>query len=69
MTTHTFIAQDAAGTRCTIKVIRNEETQGASLGAGAVYQLEDGTPVQRVDNDTFKVIGTGAYISLVREHQ
>lgn len=69
MSTHTFIAQDAAGTRCTIKVIRNEETQGASHSAGAVYQLEDGAPVQRVDNDTFMVIGTGAYISLVRENQ
>lgn len=65
MSTHTFIAQDVAGSRCTIKVTRNEETRGA----GAVYQLDDGTPVQRVDNDTFKVIGTGAYISLVRENQ
>lgn len=65
MSTHTFIAQDAAGARCTIKVTRNEETRGAD----AVYQLEDGTPVQRVDNDTFKVIGTGAYINLVSEHQ
>ena len=68
MGTHTFMAQDAAGTRCRIKVMRDGDAHRDVLQIAA-YQLEDGTPVYRVDNDTFKVPGTGAYITLVREYE
>ncbi len=73
MSTYTFIAQDAAGNRCRINVLREHDIQnGSSATPGhseAAYRLEDGTPVHRVDNETFKVAGTGAYITLVREYE
>jgi hypothetical protein len=31
------------------------------------YVLEDGSRVRRIDNDTFLVVGTGAYVSRVIE--
>lgn len=64
--TQTLYAQDEAGNRH--KVIQRLEPsqEGEDHGASRlVYTLDDGTPVRRVDNDTFQVIGTGAYISTV----
>ncbi|MCA0394886.1 MAG: hypothetical protein LCH70_12355 [Proteobacteria bacterium] len=70
--TQTLYAEDQAGTRH--QVIQRLETpqgdDGGSPGHGAAritYTLADGSPVRRVDNDTFQVIGTGAYISAVRD--
>ena len=69
--TRMLYAQDEAGNRH--KVIQRLEApsegheapdQGASR---LVYTLSDGTPVRRVDNDTFQVGSTGAYISLVQD--
>ena len=34
---------------------------------GAVYALEDGSAVERVDTDTFRIIGSGALVTVVRE--
>ncbi|MFT3754799.1 MAG: hypothetical protein QM769_02435 [Pseudoxanthomonas sp.] len=62
--TQIFKAQDQAGNQC--RVIQVLEPSEASANAAVlVYKLEDGTPVRRVDSDTFQVMGTGAYITLV----
>ena len=67
----TLYAQDQAGNRH--RVIQRPAEPGASgndsSGGAArlVYTLSDGTPVRRVDNDTFQIISTGAYISTVQE--
>jgi len=69
--TQTLYAQDEAGNRH--KVIQHVESAhagdaGEDHGAARlVYTLDDGTPVRRVDNDTFQVVSTGAYISTVRD--
>ncbi|HRN62643.1 MAG TPA: hypothetical protein PK743_03310 [Luteimonas sp.] len=68
--TQTLYAQDEAGNRH--KVIQRleapEDSKGPDHGAARlVYTLSDGSPVRRVDNDTFQVVSTGAYISTVRE--
>ena len=67
MTTHVFTAEDSAGRRCRIQVIRSGDI-GTSAGSEAqtpAYVLEDGSHVRRVDNDTFQIIGTGAYFTRV----
>ncbi|MFT4257266.1 MAG: hypothetical protein QM599_09975 [Pseudoxanthomonas sp.] len=59
-----FQAQDQAGNQCrVIEMLQPIET--AANEAMIVYKLEDGTPVRRVDNDTFQIMGTGAYVTLV----
>ena len=66
--TQTLYAQDEAGNRH--KVIQRLESarEGEDHGAArVVYTLDDGSPVRRVDNDTFQVVSTGAYISTIRE--
>ncbi len=69
--TQTLYAQDEAGNRH--KVIQrvesaHEDEAGPKHGtARLVYALDDGTPVRRVDNDTFQVVSTGAYITTVRD--
>ena len=67
MTTHVFTAQDASGRRCRIQVNRVDHADAAP-GAAAqspTYVLEDGSHVRRIDNDTFQVLGTGAYVTRV----
>lgn len=70
--TQTLYAEDQSGNRH--KVIQRLEPpheaghDAAGQGSGrVVYALDDGTPVRRVDSDTFQIIGTGAYISTVRD--
>ncbi len=64
--TQVFYAQDEAGNRC--RVMQSlEELQPPANGTTLVYRLDDGTPVRRVDNDTFQVMGSGAYVTIVRE--
>lgn len=68
--TQVFYTQDEAGNRS--RVFQNLEqprqsNDGAAHAATFVYRLEDGTPVRRVDNDTFQVVGSGAYVTVVRE--
>ncbi|MEL1265768.1 hypothetical protein [Pseudoxanthomonas putridarboris] len=73
MTTHTFIAQDESGRRCRIQVTRDAADAASRAGAASspdhapVYVLEDGSRVRRIDNDTFQVIATGAYVTRVAE--
>ncbi|MFT3761623.1 MAG: hypothetical protein QM761_03225 [Pseudoxanthomonas sp.] len=60
-----FYAQDEAGNQC--RILQALESSDAQAGAATVvYRLEDGTPVRRVDSDTFQIVGTGAYVTIVR---
>lgn len=70
--TQILYAEDQSGNRH--KVIQRLEAphdsgnQAPDHGAARiVYALDDGTPVRRVDNDTFQIVGTGAYISTIRD--
>ena len=69
--TQTLYAQDEAGNRH--KVIQRLEApeegkDSPDHGAARfVYTLSDGTPVRRVDNDTFQIVSTGAYITAVQD--
>lgn len=74
MDTNHFLAQDLAGNRYRVNRVRGAaaaSTHRAASGAARddrpVYQLDDGSALRRVDRDTFQVIGTGAYVSVVRE--
>jgi hypothetical protein len=63
-----FFAQDLAGNAQKVHVLRRAaKTAGGGDAHGAAYALEDGSVVERVDSDTFRVVGTGAYITLLRE--
>jgi hypothetical protein len=64
-----FFAQDLAGNRQKVHVLgalamQDESGTGA---ARAAYALDDGSAVERLDSDTFRIIGTGALVTLVRE--
>ncbi len=67
MSTHVFTAQDASGCRCRIQVDRSDLAHGAHGDQPTVptYVLEDGSHVRRIDNDTFQIIATGAYVTRV----
>lgn len=70
MNTDYFFAQDDAGNRCRVDVMRASELrdQEATLHDNApVYVLEDGSRLHRVDRDTFRVLGTGAFVTVIRE--
>lgn len=73
MTTHTFIAQDESGRRCRIQATRDAAGTASRAGRPSmvdhapVYVLEDGSRVRRIDNDTFQIIATGAYVTRVAE--
>lgn len=64
-----FFAQDQAGNRQKVHVLGPSVASGDSRtsAARAVYALDDGSAVERLDSDTFRVIGTGALVTLVRE--
>jgi len=69
MNTGHFLAQDEEGNRYRILFRRDEhdadEGKDEAKPASSQFVLEDGSQVHRVDNETFKVIGTGAYVSVV----
>jgi hypothetical protein len=73
MNTDYFFVQDQAGTRCKVNVLRAEAGNGDGKRSPSerpyapMYRLEDGSALQRVDSDTFRVAGTGAYVALVRD--
>jgi hypothetical protein len=70
MNTDYFFAVDDAGNRCRVDVLRacDVREREATLHDNApVYLLEDGSRVHRVDRDTFRVLGTGAFITVLRE--
>jgi len=72
MSTYCFFAQDEAGNRCKINVFRGPNEPRKQNGShdrdiAPIYALEDGSRVRRVDMETFQVVPTGAYVTLVRE--
>ena len=69
--TQTLYAQDEAGNRHKV-IQRLEAPEGGQdapdhRASRLVYTLSDGSPVRRVDNDTFQIVGTGAYITTVQD--
>ena len=71
-----FLAQDQAGNTQTVHVNRHAQNgqalEGGDAGGSAstpraTYALSDGSPVKRIDSDTFLVVGTGAYVTVIRE--
>lgn len=72
MSTYCFYAQDEAGNRCKINVLRGRMEAAKQNGTherdiAPVYVLEDGSRVRRVDMETFQIVPTGAYVTLVRD--
>lgn len=73
METRYFIAQDSTGERRRVRILPADHDHDHDHDAGAaghpshLYALDDGSPVRRVDNDTFQVVGSGAYVTLVRD--
>lgn len=70
MSTHVFTAQDAAGRQCRIQRVLDDAATPRSHAASdrpPLYVLEDGSRVRRIDNDTFQVIDTGAYVTRVAD--
>lgn len=65
MNSEYFFAQDLAGNRQKVRVLGPSD-DSRRVGARG-YALEDGSAVERIDNDTFRVIGTGALVTVVRE--
>lgn len=66
----TLYARDEAGNQHRVIQRLEAAQEGEDQDGGAarlVYTLEDGSPVRRVDSDTFQVVGTGAYISAVTD--
>ncbi len=66
-----FFAQDQAGGLQRVHVVRpssgEHESEGDASKRGAVYALDDGRPLRRIDNDTFQILDTGALVTLVRD--
>lgn len=67
MDTRFFMTQDSAGERQRVRILAGGDSQGVPGHHPDRYALDDGSPVHRVDNETFRVVGTGAYITLVRD--
>ncbi len=67
--TQILYARDESGNRHRViqrlEAPQEGESQDDHGAARLVYSLEDGSPVRRVDNDTFQIMSTGAYISAV----
>lgn len=69
MNTGHFLAQDEEGNRYRILFRRDEhvadEGNDETKRTPRHFVLEDGSQVRRVDNETFRVLGTGAYVRVV----
>ncbi|MEO6104017.1 MAG: hypothetical protein ABIP44_10315 [Pseudoxanthomonas sp.] len=63
-----FFVQDLAGNQQKVRALSpSPEHDGSSTGAAHVsYALDDGSAVERIDSDTFRIIGSGALVTLVR---
>ena len=68
MNRETFSAQDVAGNIQQVHLVRSGTAEDARQGDATRlgYALEDGSPLKRIDDETFQVLGTGAFITLVR---
>ncbi len=72
-----FLAQDQAGNTQKVHVARHalqnvQSSDGPDAGTTvpvprATYSLSDGSLVKRIDSDTFLVVDTGAYVTVMRE--
>jgi len=62
-----FLAQDSTGERRRVRILPADVEQAASGHPRDRYALDDGSPVRRVDNETFQILGSGAYVTLVRD--
>ena len=66
-----FFAQDQAGSLQRVHVVRppsgEHESKGDSSKHRAVYALDDGRPLRRIDSDTFQILDTGALVTLIRD--
>lgn len=62
-----FFAQDQVGNRQKVQVLSDSSTDAAIGAARTLYALEDGSAVERIDTDTFRIIGSGALVTVVRE--
>ncbi len=62
-----FFAQDPAGNLQKVHRVRPPTEDGTAAAHAAVYALDDGSQVRRIDNETFQVVDTGAYVTVVRE--
>ncbi|SEM57136.1 hypothetical protein SAMN05428989_4081 [Pseudoxanthomonas sp. GM95] len=67
MDTRYFTAQDSTGERRRVRIVSTGHDAIASGHPRDGYALDDGSPVRRVDNDTFQVVSSGAYITRVPE--
>lgn len=70
MNSGTFFARDEAGNTQQIRIIRDAsgaEDSGNDTRHVVSYVLEDGSPLRRIDNETFQVVDTGAFITLMRQ--
>ena len=67
--TQILYARDEAGNRHRViqRLEAAQEGEDQDAEARLVYTLEDGSPVRRVDSDTFQIVSTGAYISAVTD--
>lgn len=65
-----FLAQDQAGNLQKVHVVRDcgtDRIESITQRRHASYALDDGSQVKRIDSDTFQVIDTGAYVTMMRE--
>ena len=64
-----FFAQDQAGVLQRVHVVRHSGAAHGNSDAkrAPVYALDDGSPLRRIDNDTFQILDTGALVTLVRD--
>ena len=65
-----FFAQDLSGNMQKVHVTRHASRGGAMPNPSSppsTYSLSDGSPVKRIDSETFLVMDTGAYVTVVRE--
>lgn len=67
METRYFVVQDSTGERRRIRILPTDHPADAAGHPAHLYALDDGTPVRRVDNDTFQIVSSGAYVTLVRD--
>ena len=74
MNTMQFFVQDVAGNAYAVRVVghppkqqRESSSSKAEVSMPRTYLLEDGSALTRVDNDTFQMVGTGAYLTLLRD--
>ena len=74
MNTTQFFVQDVSGNAYAVRVVgqlpkqpRESSPSQGEVSMTRTYMLEDGSALARVDNDTFQMVDTGAYLTLLRD--